>query len=227
MTSNTQYVSSLSAELITAFKALDTASVSDALDKCGINGQAQHIMPLANYPSTVVGPAFTVKYVPAGKPAGTVGDYIDDVPPGAVVVIDNEGRTDCTVWGDILTQYAGLKSIAGTVIHGVCRDVTKALLDDYPIFSTGRFMRTGKDRVEVASVNETVSIGAVKVCASDIVVADASGVVFVPLQHAQEVLEIAQDIERVEAAIREKIESGSRIKEARQSLGYHQLQTRR
>ena len=67
-----------------------------------------------------------------------------------VVVIDNDGRTDCTVWGDIMTQYAGLRDFAGTVIDGVCRDVNKALDDGYPLFTAGRFMRTGKDPSELS-----------------------------------------------------------------------------
>ena len=116
-------------ELVALFEGLDTPGVSDAMDKLGLHGQALGIMPLANYPKAVVGSAFTVKYVPANDPPGTVGDFIDDVAPGDVVVIDNDGRTDCTVWGDIMTQYAGLRGIAATVIDGVCRDVNKALGD--------------------------------------------------------------------------------------------------
>jgi len=211
-------------ELINLFNGLDTAGVSDALDKVGIHGQAIGIMPLVNYTNVIIGPAFTVKYVPAGIPAGTVGDYIDDVKPGDVVVIDNGGCTDCTVWGDILTQYAGIRKIAGTVIDGVCRDVNKAIGDNYPLFTAGRFMRTGKDRVEVESVNTTVSIGSVRVSAQDIVVADASGVVIVPRKHAREVAKIAHEIETVEAAIRVSIGNGDSIKEAREKLGYHTLQ---
>jgi len=211
-------------ELIKLFKGLDTAGVSDALDKMGIHGQALGIMPLANYSSVVVGPAFTVKYVSAGIPAGTVGDYIDDVQAGDVVVIDNDGRMDCTVWGDILTQFAGIHKIAGTVIDGVCRDVNKAIKDDYKLFTAGRFMRTGKDRVEVESVNCTVSIGTVRVEAQDIVVADANGVVIVPRKYARQVAEIAQQIETVETDIRELIAAGNSISKAREKLGYHTLQ---
>lgn len=211
-------------QLIELFKGLDTAGVSDALDKLDIHGQALGIMPLQDYKAPIVGPAFTVKYVPAGIPAGTVGDFIDDVPAGHVVVIDNDGRTDCTVWGDILTQYAGLKGIAGTVIDGVCRDVNKAINEQYPIFSAGRFMRTGKDRVEVASVNTPVAIGTVRVAAEDIVVADASGVVIVPREHAERVAQVAHEIENVESKIRESIAQGDSIREAREKLGYHLLQ---
>ncbi|RLA26622.1 MAG: RraA family protein [Gammaproteobacteria bacterium] len=211
-------------DLVKLFEGLDTASVSDALDKIGLHGQALGIKPLRDYTDVVIGPAFTVKYVPAATPAGTVGDYIDDVKPGDVVVIDNDGRTDCTVWGDILTQYAGIHGIAGTVIDGVCRDVNKAIQDNYALFSAGRFMRTGKDRVEVETVNTTVTIGTVRVESQDIVVADANGVVFVPRKYAGEVAQTAHEIESVETAIREKIAAGDGIREAREKLGYHTLQ---
>ncbi|NWK47067.1 RraA family protein [Ralstonia pickettii] len=213
-------------ELVALFAGLDTPAVSDALDKLGLHGQALGIMPLVNYTKVVVGPAFTVKYVPASVPAGTVGDFIDDVAEGDVVVLDNDGRTDCTVWGDIMTQYAGLRGIAGTVIDGVCRDVNKALGDNYALFTAGRFMRTGKDRVQVESVNTTVGIGTVRVASRDIVVGDANGVVFVPRSRARDVAQIARQIEEVESRIREQIADGKALGEARAALGYHTLQTK-
>lgn len=210
--------------MIALFEGLDTPGVSDAMDKLGLPGQCLGIAPLDNYSKVIVGPAFTVQYVSASVPAGTVGDFIEDVAVGDVVVIDNGGRTDCTVWGDIMTQYAGSRKIAATVIDGVCRDVNKALGDGYPIFSKGRFMRTGKDRVQVQSVNQPVSIGTARVCARDIVVADANGVVIVPRDRAAEVAACAHKIESVEADIRTMIGQGKTLKEARDALGYHGLQ---
>ncbi|RBH57566.1 MULTISPECIES: RraA family protein [Pseudomonas] len=211
-------------QLVALFEGLDTPGVSDAMDKLGLPGQCLEIAPLGNYSQVIVGPAFTVHYVTASVPPGTVGDFIEDVAPGDIVVIDNGGRTDCTVWGDIMTQYAGARRIAGTVIDGVCRDVNKALGDGYPIFSKGRFMRTGKDRVQVQSVNQPVSIGSARVCARDIVVADANGVVIVPRARAVEVAACARQIETVEAEIRALISQGKTLKEARAALGYHNLQ---
>lgn len=210
--------------LVALFEGLDTPGVSDAMDKLGIPGQCLGIAPLDNYRGTVVGPAFTVQYVPANTPPGSVGDFIEDVLPGDVVVIANAGRTDCTVWGDIMTQYAGARGIAATVIDGVCRDVSKALGDGYPMFSRGRYMRTGKDRVEVLSVNQPVAISETRVCARDIVVADANGVLVVPHARAAEVAQVARQIEAVESQIRAQIEAGKTLKQARESLGYHTLQ---
>ncbi|MEK6346011.1 MAG: RraA family protein [Burkholderia sp.] len=211
-------------DLVELFAGLDTPGVSDALDKLGIHGQALGIAPLADYTRVVVGPAFTVKYVPASVPPGTVGDFIDEVAQGDVVVIDNDGRTDCTVWGDIMTRYSGLRGIAATVIDGVCRDVNKALGDGYPLFTAGRFMRTGKDRVQVESVNTTVGIGTVRVASRDIVVADANGVVIVPRARAKEVAAAARKIEETESRIREQLAEGKTLGEAREALGYHTLQ---
>ncbi|MFJ4394416.1 RraA family protein [Pseudomonas sp. NPDC089396] len=210
--------------LVALFEGLDTPGVSDALDKLGLPGHCFGVMPLDNYKQVVVGPAFTVKYVSASVPPGTVGDFIDDVAEGDVVVIDNDGRTDCTVWGDIMTQYAGSRNIAATVIDGVCRDVNKALGDGYAVFSKGRFMRTGKDRVQVEAVNQPVSIGQARVCPRDIVVADANGVVVVPRERAREVAQVARQIEAVEADIRALLGQGRTLKQAREELGYHTLQ---
>lgn len=212
------------AEFVALFEGLDTPCVSDALDKLGIPGQCMGIAPLDNYRRTVIGPAFTVKYVPCAQPAGTVGDFIDDVERGDIVVIDNDGRTDCTVWGDIMTQYAGLRGIAGTLIDGVCRDVARALDDNYPLFTRGRFMRTGKDRVEVGAVNQPVAIGTARVCARDIVVADANGAVVVPRARAQDVAKAARQIEEIESRIRDQIGGGKTLGDARATLGYHLLQ---
>ena len=211
-------------EIVALFAGLDTPGVSDAMDKLGLPGQCLGIRPLDNYKGVVVGPAYTVQYVSASTPPGTVGDFIDDVAEGDVVVIANNGRTDCTVWGDIMTQYAGIRKIAGTVIDGVCRDVSKALTDDYPLFTRGRFMRTGKDRVQVEATQVPVSIGMARVCPDDIVVADANGVVVVPRAQAREVAATARAIEQVEASIRSQIAQGKTLKEARAALAYHTLQ---
>lgn len=211
-------------ELAALFEGLDTPAVSDALDKLGLPGQCLGMAPLDNYRKAVVGTAFTVKYVTASTPPGSVGDFIDDVEPGQFVVIDNDGRTDCTVWGDIMTEYARNRKIAGTVIDGVCRDVAKALDDGYPMFTRGRYMRTGKDRVQVEAVQVPVAIGTARICPGDVLIADANGVVAVPRDRAQEVAEAARKIEAVEAKIRAELSAGKTIAQARAALGYHTLQ---
>ena len=123
-----------------------------------------------------------------------------------------------------MTQYARLRGITGTVIDGVCRDVNCAIDKDFPIFSSGRWMRTGKDRVQVEGVNEAISVGKVRVSPRDIIVADANGVVVIPRDRAREVASVARSIENSEEGIREMICNGSTIAEARDKFGYHTLQ---
>jgi regulator of RNase E activity RraA len=204
---------------------LDTATLSDALDKLGIAGQCYRIKPRG--PGfRMAGRAYTLLYGPAASPPGTVGDYIDDVPPGSVVVLDNGGRDNATVWGDILTEIAHRRGIAGTVIDGVCRDVALCLQIGYPVFSRDHWMRTGKDRVQVEATNVTVNIGDARVQPRDIVRGDADGVIVIPRQHEDQVLDTAEEIERAENAIREAVRGGMRLDEARKAFRYHQLQTR-
>ena len=216
----------LSPEIVKKFESFSTSNLSDALDRLGIAGGCQGIAPLV--PGVkMVGTAYTVRYVPVGAREGTVGDYIDDVLPGEVIVLDNNGRTDCTVWGDILTMTAKARGIAGTVIDGVCRDIPTILAEQYPVFSRGRFMMTGKDRVTVEAVQVVVSLGRVQVKPGDILVGDDSGVVVVPREMAAPVLEAAKAIEEAENFIVAAVKAGASLKEARAKFGYHTLQRKK
>lgn len=212
-------------KIVEEYKKLSIAAVSDALDRLGIHGTCLGIAPV-NYGYQMVGRAFTVKYLPVAQDKGSVGDYIDEVPPGGVVVLDNNGRMDRTVWGDILTSVAHMNGIAGTVVDGVCRDVKCSLDLKYPIFSRGKFMRTGKDRVDAVAYNVPVSIGDVQVRPGDIMFGSDDGVLVIHQEREEEVLKVAQMIEEKEEGIRQEVLKGTPLKEAREKYGYHQLQTR-
>lgn len=212
--------------MVEKFKKLDATCVSDALDRLGIQGGCHGISPVVSG-AKAVGTAFTVSYVPCGVDKGTVGDFLDDVAPGQIVVLDNAGRTYCTVWGDIMTFYSLKRGFAGTVIDGVCRDLPRILETGYPIFTRGRFMVTGKDRVEVSGVNVPVSIGNVHVRPDDIVLCDDSGVLVVPQKKAAEVLKVAEEIDEKEQRILDLLDKGMTLGEAREKMGYHNLQTKR
>ena len=204
---------------------LDTATISDAMDRLGVAGQCYGISP-RDPGFTSAGRAYTLLYAVAGKPAGTVGDYIDDVPPGSVRVLDNAGRESGTVWGDILTEIAHRRGIAATVIDGLCRDVALCRQLGYPVFAKNHWMRTGKDRVQLESTNVPVSIGGVRVMPGDIVRGDADGVVVIPRANEEAVLRAAAEISLVEERIRAAVRDGMRLDEARKQHAYHSLQTR-
>jgi len=205
---------------------LDTTSLSDALDRLGIAGQCLDIKPL-EWTFQLTGRAYTILYGPSATPSGTVGDYIDEVVPGSVIVLDNGGRANATVWGDILTSVAARRGIAGTVIDGACRDTRLARELGYPIFSRSYSMRTGKDRVQVEGVNCVVNIGDARIAPADILRGDADGVLVIPRAHEDAVLTAAEEIDATEQKIRKLLDAGKSLTEARRELGYHSLQTRR
>lgn len=203
---------------------LGTSTLSDALDRLMIPGQCAGIRALAGG-SHLAGPAFTVRYGPNGRSGGTVGDYIDDVQPGHVVVLDNQGRTDATVWGDILTAVGSQRGVAGTAIDGVCRDLERSREVGYPIFAKGNWMRTGKDRVRVEQIGGPVTIGGIRVCPGDMLIGDDDGLLALPAQNVEQIYATAREIAAAEEAIRARVANGSSLREARAISGYHQLQT--
>jgi regulator of RNase E activity RraA len=205
---------------------LDTTAISDAMDRLGIAGQCLNIKPL-DPRFRLTGRAFTILYGPAGTPPGTVGDYIEDVPPGGVVVLDNGGRENATVWGDILTWVANRRGVAGTVIDGACRDTHLARELGYPIYSRSYSMRTGKDRIQVEAMGGPVNIGDARVHQGDILRGDADGVVAIPQAHEDAILTNAEQIDAAESQIRALVAEGHTLKEARVKLGYHKLQSKR
>ncbi|MET0189037.1 MAG: RraA family protein [Pseudonocardia sediminis] len=211
---------------IARLAALPTAAVSDALDRLGLDGQLEGITAL-QAGQRICGPAFTVSYEPITDEPGTVGDFLDDVPAGAVVVIDNAGRTDCTVWGGIMTGAARARGVGATVVHGACRDVSVALGRGYPIWSTGHYMRTGKGRVRMVGTGRELTIGCSRVAPGDLICGDADGVLSVPAGRARAVLELAEEVEATESRIVDALQAGSSLREARSELGYHDLRARR
>jgi regulator of RNase E activity RraA len=216
----------LEPDVIDGLKKLDTTSVSDAMDRLGIVGGLLGIRPVVEGLS-FCGPAFTVHYTPCGQEKGTVGDFLDDVQSGHVVVIDNGGRTYCTVWGDLMTITASRRAVAATVIDGVCRDVPGVKKYAYPIFTRGCYMVTGKDRVECDGVNVPVAVSGVRVNPGDIVMGDDSGALVIPKERAEEVYRVARDIADRESLIEKELHAGASLREARNKVNYHKLQTRK
>lgn len=201
-----------------------TSNVSDALDRLRIKGGLEGIIPLSDG-LKICGLAFTVRWVTADqterKPWPT---YIDQTMAGDVLVIDNGGRMNCTVWGDLLTSRAKKAGVRGTVVNGVCRDVKQIRELGYAVFSRGRFMMTGKDRLQLDSVNKPVSISDVLVSPGDLILGDDNGVVCIPSGKVNQVIQALEEIGEREAGIAEALEKGVPLAEARRQFGYGELQ---
>lgn len=202
--------------------ALDTTSISDALDSLYIVGGLQGIKPQLSG-KKIAGPVFTVQYEayePQKNTFMNAGNYIDDVPDGAVIVVDNQGRTDCTSWGNILTTKAIQKKIAGTVVHGSARDIADIRKMDYPLFARNIYMVSGKNRTRIRALQCELNINDVKISPDDWVMADDNGVLVIPRHHLLEVILRAENVEKTELRIIDTIIEGKKLKDARNILGY-------
>lgn len=201
-----------------------SAEISDALDACGVEGALTGINPLAAG-LKAIGPAYTVRYaVYKEKPSGfnNAANYIDTVPQGAVLVIDNQGQTDCTVWGAILTEVAQQKKLAGTVVYGAVRDVAELRATHYPLFCKSSTMRSGKNRVFKAEEQGTLTIEGVVINPGDLIFADNNGVLCIPLKMLDDVIHKASNIRRTEQHILAAVRAGKNLAEAREEFGYAQ-----
>ncbi|WP_340621500.1 RraA family protein [Xenorhabdus siamensis] len=202
--------------------ALDSAAISDAMDSLYIPTGLAGIVP-RNSGIKMAGPAFTVRYEPIIPEQGrflNAGNYIDEVPSGYVVVVDNQGRTDCTSWGNILTSKAIQKGIAGSVIYGSARDLSEVRKLAYPLFTTGVYMVSGKNRAQVVEIQCTLNIGEVMISPGDWIFADDNGALVIPQQHLLTVIERAENVDKTEQAIIEAIINGEDLVSAREKLGY-------
>jgi regulator of RNase E activity RraA len=199
---------------------LDSTVVSDALDGLGLpaglpSGPAA-LRPAWGTPR-FAGRARTVALEshdggPAAPHLGT--SVVANARPGDVVVMANGGRLDVSCWGGILSLGAVQQGVVGVIADGACRDVAEAEELGLPVFSRGATPRTARNRLRQRATGVDVQVEGVTVADGDLVIADDSGVVFIPAGRAAEVLDAAETIVEREAAIAADIRAGVRIDHA-------------
>jgi len=192
---------------------LDTCAISDALDHLNLKGAVIGIRPVWPCPR-IAGRAVTVKIVPAGltRPEHHLATpAVESAEPGDIIVVDNAGRTDVSSWGGILSNAAQVKGIRGVVIDGACRDVDESREIGFPVFARAGVPVTARGRIIQESFNKLIQCGGVQVRPGDLVLADGSGVTFVPHEHADEVLEAAERIVSREAVMTEAVRAGRSV----------------
>lgn len=130
--------------------------------------------------------------------------------PGDVLVVDNGGRTDAAVLGDIVSGVLSRAGVVGTVVDGAIRDVEGIDEVGTPTFARGAHPATGSNDGPGA-INVTVQVGGVVVRPGDVVRGDASGVVVVPREHLEEVAALARAVDERETAWLETIRGGASL----------------
>lgn len=196
-------------------RRLDTCAVSDALDRLGLPGAVTGIPPQSPPSSAVLaGPVITVKVGPRrdDRPRPHLGARaIAAAAPGDVIVVDHGGRLDVSAWGGILSLAAEQRGVAGVIVDGACRDVDEARGLGFPVFARAAVPVTARGRIVEESWGEPIRVGGVGVQAGDLVVADSSGVVFVPAARAEEVVGLAERISAREEAMARAVRAGESI----------------
>ena len=188
--------------LIEGFKQIAdvTSVVSDIMDELGIMGAVGASVLKPTLPSaSMVGPAMTVRNILQREAVyETARDHVNRMAefeahnlalPGDVIVID--GVTGVSNMGGISAQTGKRQGEAGAVISGGIRDVGHSRRVGYPIWATEITPVTGKWRIETVEINGDVQIAGVRVSPGDVIVADETGVCFIPIARAAEVLERA------------------------------------
>jgi regulator of RNase E activity RraA len=195
--------------------ALDTPTVSDALDRLALPGAVYGIAPMT-VTRCVVGRVVTVKLgapLP-GLPKRHLGaGAIMAASSGDVIVVEHRGRTDVSGWGGLLSRGALAKGIAGVIVDGAFRDIDEARELGLPVYGRAAVPVTARGRVAEHSFNEPITVAGIAVAPGDYVIADGSGVVFVAAADVDRVLEAAEDIYAREQAMARDIDAGRPIGE--------------
>ena len=212
-------------ETIARLAKLDTCAVSDALDRLGLPGAVLGIGPL--WPcQRVVGRCVTVKIKPAGleKPKQHLCTAaIAAATPGDLIVVDNGGRIDVAAWGGLLSLAAKIKQVRGVIVDGACRDIDESRELAFPVYGRAAVQVTARGRIMQQSCNEEIQFAGLQVHPGDLVIADGSGVVFIPRAKEQEVIAQAEALAGREAKMAEAIRSGRSVVEVMETLGYESM----
>ena len=212
-------------EALSRLAKLDTCAVSDALDRLGLKGAVIGIGPLWPCPR-VAGRCITVKIKPAGLEQSKqhlCTSAIAAASPADVIVVDNGGRLDVAAWGGLLSLAAKIKQVRGVIVDGACRDLDESRELAFPVFGRAAVQVTARGRIMQQSFNQEIACAGVQVHPGDLVIADASGAVFIPRARETEVIGQAEALAGREAAMAEAIRGGRSILEVMETMGYETM----
>ena len=198
--------------IIARLKALDVCAVSDALDRLGRPPAVTGLGP-QTVRGRICGRAATVKFAAGAKTAArhACTAAVEAAGPGGIVVVEQRTGVDAAGWGGILSRAARTEGLSGAVVDGPARDIDEALEVGFPVFARGCTARTARGRIHEADTACPVQIGETTVEPGDYVVADSSGVAFIPAAAVEEVLAAAEALAAREAAMTREVEAGTPV----------------
>jgi regulator of RNase E activity RraA len=190
--------SPLPLDVIERLRHVSTATLATALFKRGLRNQViQGVRPLGPITRTMVGVAYTLRYIPAREDLNPLSVFndpqhpqrkaVEECPPGAVLVMDSRGDARAASAGGILVRRLLVRGVAGVVTDGGFRDSAEIATLDIPAFCKRPSAPTNLTLHQAVDINVPIGCGEVPVFPGDLVVGDADGVIVIPGQMAAEI----------------------------------------
>lgn len=215
-------VSPLSPETIANLRSTTTATLTTQLFRRGFrNAFMQGVRPLGSYEGNLIGPAFTLRYIPAREDIDSYGvkpdpntlqrEAVDSVPEGHVLVMDCRGDPRAASAGDVYVTRLQVRGAAGMVTDGGVRDSAAISRMALPVFCAGPSAPSNRIVHRAVDCNQPIGCGGVAVYPGDVVVADADGVAVIPRGIVDEVAADAAEQERLEGYIQLRVAKGEQL----------------
>jgi regulator of RNase E activity RraA len=205
--------------LIEALSNVATATITTVLLKKGLrNVWLRGTKPLVPGQKRLVGPAFTLRFVPAREDLATPESWsspistraaIEAMPLGCIAVVDAMGITDAGIFGDILCARMKVRGVVGLVTDGVVRDLAGVLCTGLPVWCRGAAAPPSVAGLTFVNWQEPIGCGGVAVFPEDVIVVDDDGAVVIPRALVNEVVEAAVEQEKLEAWIIGEVQAGA------------------
>lgn len=208
-------------------KKVSTATISTALFKRGLRNQMmQDVMPLDASKPTMVGEAFTLRYIPAREDLNQLTVFqdrahpqrkaVEECPPGAVFVIDSRRDPRAASAGSILVSRLMKRGVAGIVTDGGFRDSAEIAALEIPSFHNRPSAPTNLTRHQALDINVPIGCGDAPVWPGDVIVGDADGCIVIPQELADEIADEAVEMTVFEDFVTEMV-----LDEGRSILGLY------
>ena len=201
---------------VARLEKLDACAVSDALDAVKLKG-AHSGLPRRSTNRRIAGTVMTVKLhdeEPAGGSKRHLGTAaIEAADDHTVIVVEQRTGIDCAGWGGVLANAARAKGVRGVIMEGPARDIDEYEEIGFPVFSRFTTPHTARGRVWEQSFGEPVMVDDAEVAAGDYVIADGSGVCFIPADRIEEVLATAEKIAEKERLMTADVLAGKPVSE--------------
>jgi regulator of RNase E activity RraA len=208
-----------SREKLEAFKNITTATLTTVLLKKGLrNIWIRGSFPLSNDQERVVGPAFTLRFIPAREDLATPASWsspistraaIEEMPEGCVAVVGAEGYRDAGIFGDILCERMKQKSVTALVTDGVIRDLEGVEQTNLSIWAAGTSSPPSVAGLTFVGWQEPIGCGGVAIIPNDLIIADKDGAVVIPADMVDELLEASIEQENLEGWIMDEVRNGA------------------